>query len=320
MAVVAPTLATMSSSPEPAHVAIRSVCVLSNEVANRVPTLATVGSPRANETRDVRSASGGGGRTRADLLDELSRESVIVLANLTLLVQGVADCLEIAATRDNEVNTPALSSVLRPAVEIAGQLAWLLDDGIDGHERGRRFLIWRLHDLRHQRHVLGDFRAGSAEEQAARKELDAIEAELLAAAASAKWEARPSATSGNGDVQAAALLDREGQKVEPMPKINELVRRVSSTPSMYGLLSVPSHGMRFGMMYGLTAADPSRPAIADQKTNALVSGFGLPPHLAIGLACVAVDTSTRLLAGWNGIDTSRMHQRVIEVMRMAGIT
>jgi len=242
-----------------------------------------------------------------------------VLANLTLLVQGVADCLEIAAARDNAVNRPALSSALRPAVEVAGQLAWLLDDSIDGHERGRRFLIWRLHDLRHQRHVLGDFRPGSDEEQAARKELDATEDELLAAAKSAKWAARSSVTSDNGDVQTAALLDRQGQKAEPMPKINELVQLVSSTPSMYGLLSIPSHGMRFGMMHGLNAAGASKPASADLKTDALVGGFGLPPNLAIGLACVAVDISTRLLTGWNQVDASRMHQRVVEVMRMAGI-
>lgn len=173
-----------------------------------------------------------GGRTRADLLDELSRESVIVLANLTLMVNGVADCLEIAASRDNAVNSPALSSVLRPAMEVAGQVTWLFSDNIDGHDRGRRYLIWRFSDLRHQRHVLGEFRPEADEEQAALKELDADEQELLDLAASAKWAARASTVNAKGEHQAAALLDRDGAKPEPMPKINDLVRVVSSTPSM----------------------------------------------------------------------------------------
>jgi hypothetical protein len=110
----------------------------------------------------------------------LSHDSVIVLANLTLLVNGVADCLEIAVSRDNAVNTPALSSVLRPAMEVAGQVAWLFSDNLDGHEHGRRYLIWRFSDLRHQRHVLGEFRPEADEEQVALKELDAEEQELLA--------------------------------------------------------------------------------------------------------------------------------------------
>jgi hypothetical protein len=304
---------------EPAHVALRSVCDLANEVASRVPTEPAKTSPRGQETKDVRAASGGGGRTRADLLDEIARETVVVLANGTLLVHGVADCLQIAAGRDNAVNTPALSSVLRPALEVAGQLTWLLDDSIDGHERGRRFLIWRLGDLRNQRHVLREFRPGSDEEAAASQVLDETEAELLAIAASAKWQARSSIVAPNGDVQAAALLDRAGQKPEPMPKINALVRLVSSTASLYGLLSVPTHGMRFGLMHGLTAADPTDTPTAHVKTDARVSGFGLPPNLAIGLACLAIDIPTRHLAGWNGIDPSAMHSRVVEVMQAAGI-
>jgi hypothetical protein len=288
---------------------------LSIEVANRVPEQAHRDSPRWRESRFVRSASGGGGRTRAELLGELSHESVIVLANLVLLVNGVADCFEVASSRDNAVNKPALSSILRPAVEVAGQLAWLFSESIDGHERGRRFLIWRFHDLRHQRHVLGEFRPDSDEEQAALKELDATETELVDLARSAKWFARETTIAANGDVQAAALLVRDGAKPDPMPKLNELVRLVSSTPSMYSLLSVPSHGMRFGMMHGLEVKDSST---VDAKADAQVAGFGLPPNLAIGLACLAVDIATRAIAGWNRIDANRMHQRVVDVTRMAG--
>jgi hypothetical protein len=235
---------------------------------------------------------------------------VIVLANLTLLVNGVADCLEIA------VNTPALSSVLRPAMEVAGQVTWLFSDNLDGHDRGRRYLIWGFSDLRHQRHVLGEFRPEADEEQAALKELDAEEEELLDLAASAKWAARASTVNAKGEHQAAALLDRDGAKPEPMPKINDLVRLVSSTPSMYGLLSVPTHGRRFGMMHGLEVT-PSPHGTA--KADAKVAGFGVPPNLAIALACLAVDIATRSVAGWNRLDAGRMHQLVVEVMQMAGI-
>ncbi len=311
------TVAPMASPLESPHVALRSVCDLSIDVVNRVPDGALRESPRSQESREVRSTSGGGGRSRADLLDDLSHDSVIVMANLTLLVNGVADCLQIAAARDNAVNTPALSSVLRPAMEVAGQVTWLFSDNIDGHERGRRYLIWRFSDLRHQRHVLGEFRPEADEEQAALKELDAEEQVLLDLAASAKWPARGSTMSARGDHQAAALLNRECSKPEPMPKINELVRLVTSSASVYSLLSVPSHGRRFGMLHDLEV----RPSPHGRgKEDAQVGGFGVPPNLAIGLACLAVDTATRSVAGWNRLDSGRLHQRVIEVLRMAGIT
>lgn len=263
----------------------------------------------------MRATAGGGGRARAELLDRVAYDSILMLANVTLLVDGVADCLQIAGARDNAVNHPALSATVRPAVETAGQLAWLLDDSIDGADRGRRYLIWRFSDLRHQRHVLSDFRSG-ADEGAAVAELDAIEGDLLDLAGAAKWGVRSTVRQANGDISAAVLLDRPGAKPEPMPKITELVGKVASSPSLYSLLSVPAHGRRFGVLHGTQQQHRSDP---QGKSELLVGGFGLPPNLCIGLASLAVDIPSRLLAGWNGVDASALHRSVGELMRRAGL-
>lgn len=260
-------------------------------------------------------ATPGGGRTRAELLDRVAYDSILMLANVTLLVDGVANCLQIAAARNNAVNHPALSATVRPAVETAGQLAWLLDDSIDGADRGRRYLIWRFSDLRHQRHVLSDFRSG-ADEAAAVAELDDLERELVDLAEGAKWDVRSTVKQANGDVTAAALLDRLGAKPEPMPKITELIRKVSSTPSLYSLLSVPAHGRRFGVLHGIQQQQAPDP---QGKAELLVGGFGLPPNLCIGLASLSIDVPSRLLAGWNGIDASALHRSVVELMHRAGL-
>lgn len=305
----------MSDGPASPDQGIRQVSHLAREMVSRLPATPPVSSPRRAESSAMRAAVGGGGKTRASLLDLLAGDAVFMIANLTLLVDGVADCLQIASTRNNEVNYPALSATLRPTIEVAGQLAWLLDDSIDGGERGRRYLRWRFHDLRHQRLLLSELRGGD-EAKAAFAELDRIGRGLLGLAASAKWSARATVVQPNGDIVAAALVDQAGEKPEPMPKITELVRTVASTPSLYGLLSVPTHGRRFGVVHGV-----KQDGAPDQhgKVEALVGAFGLPPHLCIGLACLAIDRPGRLLAGWNGVNASALHGAVVEATRQAGI-
>jgi len=244
----------------------------------------------------------------------LGEDAILMIANVTVLVEGVADLLQIAGTRDNAVNHPALSVVVRAAMETAGQVAWLLSDLIDGVERGRRYLVWRFNDLRHQRHVLSEFRSNENVAAAVRA-LDNEEQELFRLVSEAKWQARPTTIHSNGDVSAAALLDRTGTKVEPLPKVTELIRTVSSTESLYALLSISAHGHRFGVRHGLQKSALNRGGGAE----VLVGGFGLPPNLCIGLACLAVDIPSRSIAGWNGIGASELHAQVQRLVKRAGI-
>lgn len=123
-------------------------------------------------------------------------------------------------------------------------MAWLLNDVIDGTERARRFLTWRLADLRQQRLLLRDFRLLKDAREEAEAELDELEGSLLQRAAAAKWVAKATVVGPKG-LEAAALLDVAGKR-QAIPRNNELVRLVSSTPSVYGMLSVPPTGFASG--------------------------------------------------------------------------
>ncbi|MGK2886166.1 MAG: hypothetical protein ACSLE8_15560 [Rhodococcus sp. (in: high G+C Gram-positive bacteria)] len=234
--------------------------------------------------------------------------------NLTLIVDGVADLLEVATGRDNTVNLPALSIIVRSALEVGGQVAWLLDDGVDGSELGRRFLTWRFADLRQRRLLLEDFRPTNEVREAALDDVGKDEEALLADVASAKWSARCTVVKPNG-LEAAALLDDAGKR-EHMPKFNELVGRITSWRSAYGLLSASVHSDRFGVFHGLAVDDvPDRTG----QHNAQMTGFGIEPKIGIGLALLAIDRSCRLLAKWNGVDPSRLHREVLVLMERVGI-
>lgn len=169
----------------------------------------------------------------------------VMVGHLTLVIGGVADALDIASQRHNEVNGPALAHVVRPALELAGQIAWLLSDQIGAEERARRYVVWRLADLRAQRLLLQDFRASQDLVAAARIELDESEENLLTMVEAAKWMAQRTKDSGE-NLQAATLLGADARP-ERLPALGELVREVSSTPATYALLSVTSHSQRFGV-------------------------------------------------------------------------
>ena len=283
------------------HHDLRRLCRLAQNLVSEMPATSKSGSPRRTETSELRSTARGGGPGRARLLDRLNVDAQLMAANLTLIVEGVADCLEVATGRDNAVNRPALSFVVRPALEVAGQLAWLLDDSIDGTERARRFLTWRFADLRQLRLLLEDFRPSNEERTSTCDELDEVEKSFLDDVAAANWAAKATVAGPKG-FEAAALLGAAGKR-ESMPKYNELVRLVSSTPSVYGLLSVPAHGVRFGIFHGLEVADTPDPS---GRYSARIAGFGIEPNIGVGLAFLAVDVSCRLLAGWNGVDAGRL--------------
>jgi hypothetical protein len=296
-----------------AHADLRQLAALATAVVDRVPERPLAGSPRHTEARALRSTPGGGGVARAELLDELNVDMQVMVGHLGLVVGAVADGLDIASQRDNEVNGPALAYIVRPALELAGQIAWVLSDQIDAERRTRRYVVWRLADLRAQRLLLRDFRASQSEINAAVKELDEIEDEILRRVDAAKWAGQATKYTGT-DIQAAALLGKDG-KPERIPKIGELVREVSSTPATYGLLSVTSHSQRFGVLQGLEITGSTQ----DGQQQAHVSGFPLKANLLIGLTVLAVNIPGRMLGGWNGVDTNELHSFSGALMVRAGL-
>lgn len=297
-----------------AHEDLHRLARVARALVSEIPEHPRSGSPRDAESRVLRGTDGGGGVARAALLDRLNTDAQILAANLTLVIDAIADCFEVAARRDNHVNTPAVSIIVRTALELAAQAAWLLDDTIDGLTRARRYLVWRFDDLSDRRLLLREFRPDNGDTDSAEADLDSEEAALLADVTDAKWEASATTTNPKG-VTPAALLD--GGRREGMPKITEMIRLVSSTRSIYGLLSITAHGSRFGLMQGLKADGPPD---SRGRRDAQVEGFGLPPNTAIALAVLVVDRACRLLAGWNGVDSSRLHSDALVLMKRAGIT
>jgi hypothetical protein len=262
-------------------------------------------SPSANEEH---------GFGRIALLDELNVDAEIGMGHLILIGRGVGDCLEVAAGRDNEVNVPILSMVARAALETGGQLGWLLDDSIDGTTRARRFPTWRFADLRTQRLLVTDFRPQKDEGAAVAAELDEVEHELHAAATAAGWLSKPTVVRGE-HLEAAALLD-SGGKNERVPQSGEPRDSFPARRACTGLLSIPAHGVRFGMRHNMQVEDQPDD---EGKHRVRVGGFGAPPNLAIGLSVAAVDRAGRLLAGWDGVDAQRLYSAARETTHRAGI-
>jgi len=225
------------------HDDVRSLAELVREVVDQVPEKSRPGSLRRREGEELRGARGGGGVTRAQLLDELNVDLQVMVGYLALLVDGVADLLEIASTRANKVNGPALANVVRPTVECAGSVRWLLDEEITAEVRVRRYLIWRFDDLRQQRRLLSGLRhVDPSKLHAAHSELASSERDLLAKVESAGWRARPSQSTG-AQYKSAALLTDTGT-AESMPPFTKLVDDLPIPKGMYQLLSVTTHNHR----------------------------------------------------------------------------
>jgi hypothetical protein len=229
-----------------------------------------------------------------------------------LLLSGVADCFQVAESRNDEVNVPSLNAAVRPLLEVAGQVAWLLDDTIDPIERVRRHLRWRFADLRAQRLLLVDLDGSHKATDGAAAELDREEAELLQIVEACGWQGRATTSSKPGTLDAAGLHDEQGNKLG-IPKLTDLVGRVSRSQYVYGLLSVPTHGARWGVVGGLRGPTDGRSGVVD------LVGTGLDPNLALGLAVVSVDNIGKHIAGWNRADGGRLHREAKALCAKAGI-
>lgn len=231
-----------------------------------------------------------------DLLDMLNVDARVSIAHLTLLISGVGDCLKVSLGRNREVNGAALSAVLRPCLEVTGQIVWLLDDQLSGRERARRYVIWLFSDLRAQRLLVRNVRHPEAA-RLARSRLDELEGHLIEQVEAAGWIAKPTTYRGD-NVEPGALLTAVG-KPEKMPGYMDLASFTPSTGAAYSLLSVAVHGNRFGVLNGLEMAD--EPNLAGSTTSTL-KGFGLPTDSTIRMAGLALLTPVKLFAQWTGIE------------------
>ena len=277
----------------------RQLRELLGALVDEVPTLPKAGSRRYLDAEAVADAIAGDVEV-ARPIGDLNIDACLIVRHLALVVDGVADVLEVAARRSNKVNGPSLAYTVRPALELAGQLAWLLDDHLGALPRTRRYMTWRLADLRSKRLLLNSFRSTGQLAAETEAEVDQDEREILEFVDAVGWTARP--TSFNSPhLEAACLLDVNG-KPEKLPSIEDLVREVSSSPSTYGLLSATAHGQRFGLLEGNHVDPPS-----ESHGYSQISSFLLPIDLLIGLAVLATDVSGRMLGGWNALDTSQLH-------------
>lgn len=247
-----------------------------------------------------------------DLLDMLNVDAQVSIAHLTLLTSGVGDCLKVSLSRNREINSAALSAVVRPCLEVAGQIVWLLDDQLSAKERARRYIIWLFSDLKAQRLLIGNVRHDKAAQLAA-AQVDALEAHLIAQVELAGWAAKPTVHRGE-HVEPAALLT-PGGKPEKMPGYKDLASFTDSARTAYSLLSVAVHGNRFGVLNGLEMADEPN---FDGSTNSSLKGFGLPTNTTIGMAGLALYTPVKLLADWTGIECSDFTSSAQALVRGAG--
>ena len=102
-----------------------------------------------------------------------------------------------------------------------------------------------------------------------------------------------------------------------MPSLTEMVRLVSSTTSLYNMLSIAAHGARLGTMFGLDVSDAVDRA---GRRTVQVGGFRLEPNLAIGLTTLALSGSGRRVGDdWNGLDTVGIYQTSAALLKRCGI-
>lgn len=292
------------------HEHLRKLCELCRAVVDSVPQNAKTGSPRRIERSGIVSSGSYNARPLRELVDEVNTNAQLMLAYLTMLIEGVADCFEVAASRGNELNGAALSATVRPCLEVSGQIAWLLDERIDGADRGRRLLVWQLADLRQQRLLTGTFRP-SAGRELAKAEFDREETRLLDQAAAIGWAFRPTVYRGE-HLEAGALLDSSGTALK-MPAYSHLIPLVTSGPALYGLLSVSVHSNRFGVLHSVDTTH------ADGMDEVRISSFGVPPEQAIMATTLALTKAASALARWTGVGDSRVTNQAKIVLQVAGV-
>ena len=296
----------MALDPGPVHESLHRLIDASTAILSAASdTTPNKGSKRADERHTLIRTHGGGGRSRANLHDRLNRELRPFLANIGILVSGVADLFESGlALSSRGLNTPALTVLIRAPLEAASQMMWLLDDQIDPSERVRRYLIWMLHDLASQRatvDLVGDTPPKINEQLQAKEDL------ILEWVSDAKWEALPRRTSKRGKTTPAALRNSSGNDIDPMPSKTTLVNRFVGADMVYTLLSVSAHGDRWAITDTMTVTDQDA---RDGRKLAKITGFGLSTNMLKSSASAAIVLPTMALARWNAIDASALNSPI----------
>ena len=277
---------------------LRRLCMVAQQTIATIPAESQAKSQRRGEEIAVRSTSGGGGRERAEILRRLSIHSAVAAGQCTFLVSGVADLMETASRRADGLNTAATAVVVRSALEVASQVAWLLDTQIRPDERCRRFLAWRLEDLKQLRKNTASGGAPQAARDAAQASCDASEEAVLASINAAGWQAKPHVIRPSGGIAPAVLLDSNGNHCE-CPGYASLVTALTG-PGVYSTLSVSAHGLHHGTL-AATTIDPD-------TGNAIMTGSVHEPASLIRWAILAAAVPTLRLSSWNGVDYTKLRQ------------
>lgn len=203
------------------------------------------------------------------------------------MLDGFCDLLRSAAGRDGALNTSASAVVVRSALESSGQSLWLLETGLSGDERGRRYLTWRFDDLKQLRYMLQSGSGVSEADQAASQYADNVEQELMELAEKCKWDAKPQLVRPQA-VEPACLLSDDGKSVR-IPGNGDFAVKAALASDAYMMLSLPAHGQR----YGFHAA-----TVADGETGQhRTSGSTIEPGLLVQWACTAAALPALALAG-----------------------
>lgn len=170
----------------------------------------------------------------------MTRDVLLMLPHLSALAEGSALLLAVAEDGLAAYNQTSAATTVRAQLELAGTIAWLLEEGIEPVERVRRFLTWRFEDVRGLRRLVGRLRTiegGSADLQDTLDRVEEREAEALALARSCGYEAK------RKDGGAIVLLKENGREDEPLSKTRR-VNDYAATRNVYELLSLTVHGAR----------------------------------------------------------------------------
>lgn len=278
-----------------AHVSkeLNKLCDLAVKLMSDIPVSPKKGSKRQIETTGLRSAPGGGGKSRAEFLDALSGEMTIMIHSVLFMVRGIADLFYAASHRNEDPNGVALVALLRHALEAASIVHWLLDNQVDGNERVRRYVIWRLNDLMHQRIILDQIGADAPYAGEAKKGIQAEEDPLFRGIERAGWRIK--------DQPPKVWLLKEDDTREVVPAFSYLVTRLSDNKNLYKILSDAAHASRSSIFNRLkTASETPDP---NGKFEAQISSERIPNDHVIDLAVTAIAIPCIDLGKWNHIES-----------------
>jgi hypothetical protein len=257
------------------------------------------GSSWERERKAARSTSGGGGRARASVIDEVVHDATVLFVQMIGLSSGVAVLFE-HTERERIYNQVAVSTVVRSLLETAGVIVWLLEENLGPEERVRRWFLWQFDDLSSERNTLRRF--GDPDDQSITLDharLGEREDRLAARATNARFEHRRSDESNN---QHAALLRPNGKAMK-LPSSTELVDALCNFNGFYSFLSRTAHGSRSGVIEGLV---PEEGEPVRGLHNALVSPSGLSPGLALRCTALALGETVSAVDEWCG-SAAAMH-------------